>query len=134
MFPRPRATAAAAVAALLALVPTSAARVGATEPPRPHGELFLTVSDADGTWTRGVRLVCPDQGGPHPRADEACAALDRTQGEFRTLSDGTGHCTMEHAPVIATASGTWRDGRITWEGRYPNACDLARRTGAVFDF
>ncbi|GAA2446008.1 SSI family serine proteinase inhibitor [Streptomyces macrosporus] len=133
MFPRPRATAAAAVAALLAIVPASAARAVA-EPSQPHGELMLTVSDAEDTWTRGVMLTCPDQGGPHPRAAEACAALDHAEGEFRALSGRDRNCTAQHEPVVATASGTWRGKWVKWRGEFPNACALARQTGVMFDF
>ncbi|GAA2392685.1 hypothetical protein GCM10010420_16630 [Streptomyces glaucosporus] len=132
MFPRPRTFAAAAAAALLALVPASATR--ATEPAQPHGEIFLTISDAGNTWIRGVLLTCPDQDGPHPRADEACILLDQAGGRMRALPEREQHCTAHHAPVTASATGTWRDVRISWQGKYPSTCALVRKTGAVFDF
>ena len=134
MFPRPRATAAAAVAALLVLAPASTARAGILAAEEPHGELFLTVSNPEDTWTRGVMLTCPDNGGPHPRAAEACTALDRAGGEMRALSGRERNCTLEHEPVVATATGTWRGGSIRWQGEYPNTCALLKQTGVVFDF
>ncbi|WP_410534993.1 SSI family serine proteinase inhibitor [Streptomyces sp. KL2] len=138
MFPRPRTTVAAAVtaaavAALLAPASAALAEAPGSEPAR--GEVFLTVSDAGDTWTRGVMLVCPDGGGgPHPRAAEACRDIDRSGGELRQLSDRRRDCTNEHRPVVAEATGIWRGSRIHWRSEFPNACDLLRQTGAVFDF
>jgi hypothetical protein len=135
MFPRPRATAVAAVAALLTLAPASAVRAEAPEPEPARGEVFLTISDAEDTWTRGVLLVCPDNGGgPHPRAAAACRDIDRSGGELRALSGRQQNCTNEHEPVVAEATGTWRESRIRWQSEFPNECALIRQTGAVFDF
>ncbi|HEX5568493.1 MAG TPA: SSI family serine proteinase inhibitor [Streptomyces sp.] len=134
MIPRPRATAAAAVAALLTLVPAATAHAQAPGPAQAHGEIFLTVSDSARTWSRGVLLICPDRSGHHPRAAEACADLDRAGGELRQLSGRERMCTMEYAPVIATASGLWQGRQVTWRGTFSNTCALTRNTGAVFDF
>lgn len=135
MLPRSRTAAVAAVAALLTIAPASAVRAEAADPAPARGELFLTVSDAAGTWTRGVLLTCPDQGdGPHPRAAAACADIERAGGELRALSGRQHHCTNEHRPVVAEAEGTWRDGSLRWRAEFPNACALTRETGAVFDF
>ncbi|WP_101256481.1 SSI family serine proteinase inhibitor [Streptomyces barkulensis] len=141
MFPRTRTTAAAALAAAAVaalLTPASAARAEAPGAPgieQARGEVFLTVSDAEDTWTRGVMLICPDDGGgPHPRAAEACEAIDRSGGELRRLSGRQRDCTNEHRPVVAEVTGTWRGSRIHWRSEFPNACALLRQTGAVFDF
>ncbi|MTE22190.1 protease inhibitor [Streptomyces sp. TRM43335] len=135
MPPRSRTAAVAAVAALLTIVPASAARAVPENPEPARGELFLTVSDAKGTWTRGVLLICPDQGdGPHPRAAAACTDIERAGGELRALSGRQSNCTNEHRPVVAEAEGTWRDSRLHWRTEFPNVCVLVRRTGAVFDF
>ncbi|MFH0241091.1 SSI family serine proteinase inhibitor [Streptomyces sp. HK10] len=138
MFPRPRTTAvaalaAAAVAALLA--PASAVHAEVPGPEQARGEVFLTVSDAEDTWTRGVMLICPDEGGgPHPRAAEACRDIDRSGGELRRLSGRQRDCTNEHRPVVAEVTGIWRGSRIHWRSEFPNACALLGQTGAVFDF
>ncbi|MCI0386948.1 SSI family serine proteinase inhibitor [Streptomyces sp. CNQ085] len=136
MFPRPRTAAAAALAAVAAfIVPASAALAKAPASEPAHGEVFLTVSDAEDTWTRGVMLVCPDDGsGPHPRAAEACEAIDQSGGELRQLSGRQRDCTNEYRPVVADITGTWRGSRIHWRSEFPNACALLRQTGAVFDF
>ncbi|MGY1456224.1 SSI family serine proteinase inhibitor [Streptomyces sp. SS8] len=138
MFPRPRTTAAAALAAAAVaalLTPASAARAEAPGADPARGEVFLTVADAEDTWTRGVMLICPDDGGgPHPRAAEACEAIDRSGGELRQLSGRQGDCTNEHRPVVAEATGIWRGSRIHWRSEFPNACAMLRQTGAVFDF
>ncbi|MBN3931310.1 protease inhibitor [Streptomyces verrucosisporus] len=135
MFPRPRTTVAAALAAVAALLTPASAHAEAPGAEPARGEVFLTVSDAEDTWTRGVMLVCPDDGGgPHPRAAEACEAIDRSGGELRQLSGRQHDCTNEHRPVVAEATGIWRGSRVHWRSEFPNACAMLRQTGAVFDF
>ncbi|MEU1281512.1 SSI family serine proteinase inhibitor [Streptomyces sp. NPDC005805] len=104
------------------------------EPEKPRG-LFLTVSGSENTWIRGVLLHCaPEPAGPHPRAAAACAALDEAQGDMDRLPGDGAPCTKQYDPVTVSATGAWRGRPTAWHKTYPNACELAATTGAVFRF
>ncbi|RCG16714.1 protease inhibitor SIL-V5 [Streptomyces reniochalinae] len=93
------------------------------------------MSGSEDTWMRGVRLVCePTWHGRHPKAAEACTALDRAGGDLDTLPDATGPCTMEYDPVTVSAEGRHRGERVTWKKTFPNLCTMHSATGPVFDF
>ncbi|MDI6407300.1 SSI family serine proteinase inhibitor [Streptomyces albus] len=132
----------AAVAALPLLTAQSAAAhplapgTGRPVPePTVRPGLLLTVSDARHTLVRGVRLLCePVPHGRHPRAAEACAALDRAGGDPAALRAAPGFCTLRYAPVTVTAEGTHRGKHVSWRETYPNACAMQRATGPLFAF
>lgn len=125
--------AATAAALLTALATTPADPARAT--PRPAADqLFLTVSGSDNTWIRGVRLSCPENPGHHPAGADACAALDRADGDLDSLARTPRNCTREYDPVTAAARGTWQGRAVDWVKTYPNACTLEAETGAVFRF
>ncbi|NSC20987.1 protease inhibitor SIL-V5 [Streptomyces albus subsp. chlorinus] len=132
------AAAATAVALPLLAAPAVAAQpaTGRPVPERPApSTLYLTVSGPQQVWGHGARLTCdPNPRGSHPRAAEACAALDRANGDLDALPGDPGLCTMEHAPVTVSARGTHEGRPVTWEKTYPNSCALHRATGPVFDF
>ncbi|GAA0355974.1 SSI family serine proteinase inhibitor [Streptomyces olivoreticuli] len=130
MSVRTAATAAAASAAALLALAAPPAAAGESE----HGRLFLTVSGAQNTWTRGLQLTCPEAGGHHPHGPEACAALRRAQGEPGEVAGENHLCTREYDPVTATAEGDWNGRPIVWHKTYPNACALDVATGPVFRF
>ncbi|MFJ8074082.1 SSI family serine proteinase inhibitor [Streptomyces sp. NPDC096176] len=137
--------AAAALLALAAAVP-AAASPGPFEPdlpaaderagrPGPSRGLFLTVSGAENTWIRGVLLHCsPVPAGPHPEAKAACAALDMARGDLDRLTGDPHPCTKQYDPVTVSATGAWRGRPTAWHKTFPNACNLAATTGAVFRF
>ncbi|MZD10677.1 protease inhibitor SIL-V5 [Streptomyces sp. SID5785] len=122
-----------ATAALLSLgaaVPAA----GAAEPV-PRDGLYLTVSGAGDTWTRGVRLECtPGPGGHHPYATESCTALHAAGGDPDALEGQPYRCTDEQDPVTATAHGTFEGRTVNWRRTFPNACTLESATGDVFRF
>jgi hypothetical protein len=122
-----------ATAALLSLgaaVPSA----GATEPV-PRDSLFLTVSGAGDTWTRGVRLECtPRPAGHHPYAAESCAALRAADGDLDALAGQPWGCTDQHDPVTATAHGTFGTRAVNWRKTFPNSCRMESATGDVFRF
>ncbi|MFF0744800.1 subtilase-type protease inhibitor [Streptomyces sp. NPDC004111] len=126
-------SAAVLVTALLALAP--AATAVASGHPAPEKGLLLTVSGAEGTWIRGVGLVCsPPVGGGHPEATAACADLTWARGNFDALPGDPHLCTKEYDPVTATADGTWRGQPVHWKKSFGNACMLDAATGPVFRF
>ncbi|MDG4860671.1 SSI family serine proteinase inhibitor, partial [Streptomyces sp. T-3] len=98
------------------------------------GGLFLTVSGSENTWIRGLLLRCPPNPTPHPKAAEACAALDAVRGNFDKLPVAPGACTLELDPVTVSASGTHRGRPLAWHKTFPNACAMAAATGPVFAF
>ncbi|WP_306317550.1 MULTISPECIES: SSI family serine proteinase inhibitor [unclassified Streptomyces] len=124
-----------AVAALLSLAAAAPAHAATTaEPESPRG-LFLTVSGAENTWVRGVRLHCePQPRGHHPYAAEACDALDVADGDLDELPSTPRVCTKQYDPVTVAATGTHRGEMIAWHKTFGNACEMEAATGYVFRF
>ncbi|MEU1673355.1 SSI family serine proteinase inhibitor [Streptomyces roseifaciens] len=138
-LPRTAVAAAATTAALLVLASPPAAadelQGPAGGPGGTDGRFFLTVSGAQNTWIRGVQLSCPDAGGHHPHASEACTTLHRAKGDPGRVTGAAGHqCTREYDPVTATAEGDWNGRPVVWHKTFPNPCALDAATGPVFRF
>ncbi|MFI1888733.1 SSI family serine proteinase inhibitor [Streptomyces jumonjinensis] len=110
--------------------------LGAAAPGQSAGRgLLLTVSGSENTWIRGVTLQCdPAPAGSHPRAAQACAALDAAEGDPERLAADGRMCTMEHDPVTVTARGEHRGTPVAWRETYSNSCVMRGETAAVFDF
>ncbi|MFG2832897.1 SSI family serine proteinase inhibitor [Streptomyces sp. NPDC048434] len=123
---------AALSAALLGTLSTGSAH--ADEPPVADQGLLLTVSGSGNTWSRGVRLSCPDIHGRHPHAAAACEALTWARGNLDALPGEPQACTREFDPVTATATGTWHGVVVNWHKEYPNACTMDSATGPLFRF
>ncbi|MGI5351566.1 SSI family serine proteinase inhibitor [Streptomyces sp. CA-250714] len=97
--------------------------------------VFLSISGSKKATIRGVLLQCePSPRGRHPKAAEACAALDKARGNLSALPRKRGNCTMQHAPVTVAAYGSHRGQAVHWKKTFPNACAMHRATGPVFDF
>ncbi|MEE1755414.1 SSI family serine proteinase inhibitor [Streptomyces sp. SP18CS02] len=130
--------AAVVAAVLVALTPVAPALAGPPAGDRgdtPDQGLFLTVSGADESWIRGVRLHCaPEPYGPHPDAKGACAALARVGGDLDRLAGRSRACTKRSEPVTVGADGTWKGRAVDWSRTYGNACLLDAATGPVFRF
>ncbi|MEU9489659.1 SSI family serine proteinase inhibitor [Streptomyces decoyicus] len=106
----------------------------ADEPPSADQGLLLTVSGTGNTWSRGVRLSCPDIHGRHPHAGAACDALAWARGDIDALPGEPRTCTREFDPVTATATGTYRGAQVNWHKEFPNACSMDSATGPLFRF
>ncbi|MFE7395370.1 SSI family serine proteinase inhibitor [Streptomyces sp. NPDC057557] len=131
-----RLRAAVAAAALLALTVAVPAAAAESDAPVPDRGLLLTVSGSEDTWIRGVALFCPPApDAHHPHAADACAAIDRAEGDLDALPGSPRLCIVEgYDPVTATATGTW-DGRpVSWQRTFPDACVMDAVTGPVFRF
>ncbi len=134
---RPHAALVTLAAALAtATAGATAAPAHADDPePAPRPGVFLTVSGSDNTWIRGLKLMCaPEPSGHHPRAAEACAALDAVDGDLDQLPEHPTGCTKEYDPVTVTAAGAHRGQDIAWHRTYANDCLRHAATDPVFDF
>ncbi|MFG2195700.1 SSI family serine proteinase inhibitor [Streptomyces sp. NPDC048639] len=136
-----RKTGAAVAAVLLSIGLAGAAHAGPAaalhgpQDPEPSEGVLLTVSGSSDTWIRGVRLQCsPEPGGPHPHAAEACAELERAQGDPGALTGEPALCSRRFDPVTASAKGTYMGKSVAWRKTFANACELSAATGHVFRF
>ncbi|MFF8784704.1 SSI family serine proteinase inhibitor [Streptomyces sp. NPDC015125] len=140
--PRRRSIHATLTGSVSALAALSAALLGtlsagpaqADEPPAADQGLLLTVSGAGNTWSRGVRLSCPDIHGRHPHAVAACDALTWARGNLDALPGHPQACTREYDPMTASAVGTWHGIQVNWHKVFPNACTMDSATGPLFRF
>jgi hypothetical protein len=96
-------------------------------------ELTLGVT-AQAGWANAVLLRCGPAGGGHPSAAKACAALKKVGGKISKLPPAEVMCTLQFAPVTATATGTWKGKKVNWSRTFGNTCELTRATGVVFRF
>jgi hypothetical protein len=115
------------VVAGLALVAPLPAVAAGTHPTR----LVLTVRGAGQPASRAW-LGCEPARGTHPAAGGACSALAAVHGDIAALPPDSTMCMALYAPVIATAAGTWHGRRVRYRHKFPNACELQRATGVVF--
>jgi hypothetical protein len=130
-------TFAALLAAATAL--TGAPSGGAPEPVAAE-QLTITVNESgERSAAETHSLSCDPAGGNHPRAEEACLALERiaASGEdpFAPVP-GDAMCTqIDGGPATAEVSGTWRGERVEAEFSRQNGCEIARwdRVGALLD-
>ncbi|WP_067822517.1 SSI family serine proteinase inhibitor [Actinomadura kijaniata] len=96
--------------------------------------LTLTFPESDTSAARSVVLFCEPPRGGHPAAARACAELARSGGRFERAEPFPTVCTLEYAPVVAEAEGTWRGRPVMFRREYPNQCALRAYTGTVFTF
>lgn len=103
--------------------------------PEPRTALVLSISEGTelASNARTVQLLCEPTGGDHPKAQQACDALARVDGNFDAL-DIELICTPEYQPFTATADGLWRGRRVHYQQTYPNLCFLESHLSPVFDF
>ncbi|AWS41315.1 hypothetical protein DKM19_08040 [Streptosporangium sp. 'caverna'] len=99
-------------------------------------ELTLTVAKTSVPpfRPRVVRLRCDPPYGSHPRAAEACALLNRAQGDPDRIRARQEFCRRDYDPVKATATGVWNRRPIRYERTFSNPCVMRNATGAVFSF
>ncbi|MEU3661552.1 SSI family serine proteinase inhibitor [Streptomyces sp. NPDC032940] len=126
-----------------ALLAAGAAPARAVAPPEPARDwLLVTVArgDANGPAlpgasssgdTRSAVLRCDPPRG-HARAAEACAELDRADGDLGRIPLRDTYCPMVYAPVTAHAQGQWRGRAVEYAQTFPNTCVMTARTGSVF--
>ncbi|GAB3987354.1 hypothetical protein GCM10029978_105820 [Actinoallomurus acanthiterrae] len=83
-----------------------------------------------------VTLQCDPVGGTHPKAEQACADLAKTHGDFKLASDEKNPraCFMIYSPVTTSAEGQLRGEAVKYTARYPNTCVMRTQSGSIFDF
>ncbi|WP_243727410.1 SSI family serine proteinase inhibitor [Actinocrispum wychmicini] len=133
-----RTTAALVSAAAFLLVPVLANAVPANAAPADTS-LLLTkdgpgVDPVTGLLPKLITLACEPTGGTHPTRDDACAVLAKAGGDFNRIEPLHRMCTLNYAPVRASAHGTWRGRPVDWTAMFPNDCAAGSQTDLVFDF
>jgi hypothetical protein len=98
----------------------------------PQAQLSLSIAGDADVQVAQAMLTCYPAGGTHPKAVAACAELARVSGDIGRLPAQPVLCTMQYAPVTATATGRWRGRTIGWSKTFSNRCMLAAATGSVF--
>ncbi|MGK5554880.1 SSI family serine proteinase inhibitor, partial [Actinomadura kijaniata] len=96
--------------------------------------LTLTFPESSTSAARSVVLFCEPPRGAHPDPARACAELAGSGGRFERAVHPATVCTLEYAPVVAEAEGTWRGRPVKFRRTYPNQCALRAYTGSVFAF
>ncbi|MFG1664998.1 subtilase-type protease inhibitor [Streptomyces sp. Y7] len=100
-----------------------------------HGETAMTA-----TPERAVTLNCAyTTSGTHPDPRQACAELDRVNGDLGRLATLRGNeagrpCTKEYRPVVVTIQGAWRGTRVNYEHTFANSCIKETQGAAAFAF
>ncbi|MQS04901.1 SSI family serine proteinase inhibitor, partial [Streptomyces alkaliterrae] len=92
--------------------------------------LTIVVKDDVHAKERRLTLRCEPTGGNHPRAEEACAAVDRATRGVRSpwepVSADT-MCTQMHGgPQTARVTGTWAGRKVDASFDRSNGCEIAR--------
>ncbi|GAB2745270.1 hypothetical protein GCM10027174_18920 [Salinifilum aidingensis] len=130
-----RAVLGSVAAAGLALSPAVASAAANPDPAAEPADsmLTLTVQKQDSARSAAV-LTCDPAGGSHPAARQACASLASANGKLNTLKSDEMRCTMEYAPVTATATGDWRGEPVRFQKEYSNSCRMQAETGKIFQF
>ncbi|PXY33629.1 serine protease [Prauserella sp. PE36] len=106
---------------------------GGPAPVTPESSLTLTLHTADGA-ARAVQLVCDPDSGTHPKARDACEALEGADGDFERLAPKNQPCPMIYAPLDARAHGHWRGERVDFRTEYSNSCVADAESAGVFAF
>ncbi|WP_210592187.1 SSI family serine proteinase inhibitor [Streptomyces sp. GESEQ-35] len=124
-----------AAAGSLAAPSSAASHVEAAPPPvrdedRGGDHLTVTVRHAGGGADGTYELYCHPDGGSHPEAGGACAAVDRNTRwgteTFAPVPDGT-ICTMQYGgAATAHVTGTWGGRPVDATYGRSDGCEIAR--------
>ncbi|MDX3379924.1 SSI family serine proteinase inhibitor [Streptomyces niveiscabiei] len=120
----------AAALALTAL--TAPAEAARSALPGNWLQISVTKGDGHSSDTRGTLLLCNDVPQGHAKAAEACAQLRAARGDIRAIPPKDVLCTLEYAPVTASARGQWNGRPVQYQHTFGNKCQMAAETGDVF--
>ncbi|MHC5908701.1 SSI family serine proteinase inhibitor [Streptomyces sp. S6] len=95
-------------------------------------QISVTKGDGHSSDTRGTLLLCNDVPQGHAHAAEACAQLREARGDIRSIPAQDVMCTLEYAPVTASARGQWNGRPVQYRETFGNKCEMGAATGAVF--
>jgi hypothetical protein len=122
--------AATAIAGTLVALPAAANAARATTT-----NLTLSIRVEGQKTPKTVVLRCAPPRGTHPKASQACTAINGVKGQLTKLKPQDGvMCTMQYQPATAAAKGTWRGRSVQYKKTFSNSCALTTGTGAVFQF
>ncbi|WP_245654449.1 SSI family serine proteinase inhibitor [Streptomyces violens] len=101
--------------------------------PLSHGgdRLTVTVRDSGSTAMDGTHeLKCHPTGGDHPKAQDACRALDKAtrwgKDPFAPVAPDA-VCTMQHGgPATAHVTGRWAGRPVDATFKRDNGCEIGR--------
>lgn len=117
-----------------AVTPTAHGGVSTLPAPSAHerdDHLTITVSKSGKGSIDGTReLKCHPAGGDHPRAREACSALDKAtrwgKDPFAPVAKDT-PCTMQYGgPAVAHVTGRWAGRPVDAAFKRDNGCEISR--------
>lgn len=133
-----RSTSAAVLGALvlaMTALPQATAAPG-TARPRSSGEFTLTLSGADQTWSRAIRLRCPadETNSYHPMGASACADLDSVRGDMNKLKRVSELCRPTYGRLVATITGLYDETYVEWSKAFRDECVLHKTTRSIFHF
>jgi hypothetical protein len=117
-----------ATACALVLLAAPAAAVSA------KSSLTLSLQDNSRILANVVTLRCEPSGGTHPRAQEACTAIESASGDIEGLQTTGMACPMVYQPVTAEARGRWQGKNVRFQHTFANRCVAAAETEDVFRF
>jgi hypothetical protein len=106
---------------------------GSAAPAASTTSLLLAIGPQQGTG-HSVTLTCAPDGGTHPAAKDACAALTAAGGDIGKVTPAQEMCPHLVRPVTATATGTYQGHPVSWSKTFNNTCEMQRATHPLFEF
>jgi hypothetical protein len=106
---------------------------GSAALPPPTTSLLLTIGQQQAAG-HSVTLTCAPEGGTHPTAKDACAALAAAGGDIGKVAPGQEMCPHLVRPVTATATGSYQGHPLSWSKTFNNTCEMQRATHPIFEF
>lgn len=94
----------------------------------PADTLTIEVKTSEKAEAKSYTLTCEPPGGGHPRAAEACAALDKAEAPFAPVPEDRMCTKIYGGPEVATVKGTWNGKKIDTRFTREDGCQLNRWT------
>ena len=114
------------VAALAAACGSQVATGHAGTYAKPASSLVVRVTAAHGATPHRWTLTCGPDGGTHPDAQAACAALAAVRHPFAQVAAGVMCPMIASGPQTATITGTWQGQKVSARYSRVNGCQTAR--------
>jgi hypothetical protein len=93
---------------------------------KPASSLVISVAADHGATPRRWTLTCGPDGGTHPGAQAACAALASLSHPFAPPAAGVMCPMAAGGPQTATITGTWHGQKVSASYSRVNGCQTAR--------
>jgi Subtilisin inhibitor-like len=99
---------------------------GARDTVDPATQVQVQFRATRGSEPVSATLTCGPVGGDHPRAQEACAAIEQNEDALRELSKDIVCTEIYGGPETATVSGTVRGRPVEAQFSRSNGCEIGR--------